>query len=69
VTAVTAQVGTQPLGSRSNIEIGSFEMFELAAFIVAGAVALTFFSDATSGTMKMVRAARRRGSIRVADHH
>ncbi|MGD9979423.1 MAG: hypothetical protein AB7H66_00510 [Hyphomonadaceae bacterium] len=46
-------------------------MLELAAIVVASAVALTFFSDATSGTMKMMRAARRRdhGKIRVANHH
>ena len=41
-------------------------MLELAALIAVSAVALTFFSDATSGTVKMVRAARRRGAIRVA---
>jgi hypothetical protein len=41
-------------------------MIELAAMIVLGAIALTFFSDATSGTMKMVRSARRRDRIRVA---
>jgi hypothetical protein len=44
-------------------------MFELAAIVVAGAVALTFFSDAASGGAKMVRSARRKDSIRVADHH
>jgi hypothetical protein len=44
-------------------------MIELAAIIAVTAVALTFFSDATSGTMKVVRAARRRGNIRVAKEH
>jgi hypothetical protein len=45
-------------------------MFELAALIVVFAVALTFFSDATSRTMKLVRASNRsRGerSVYVAD--
>lgn len=42
-------------------------MLELAAAIVVSAVALTFLSDATSSTLKMVRASRRRGTIRVAD--
>jgi len=42
-------------------------MIELAAMIVVSAIALSFFSDATSGTMKMVRAARRSSRIRVAD--
>lgn len=44
-------------------------MLELAALIAVSAVALTFFSDATSGTVKIVRAARRRGAIHVAKHH
>lgn len=46
-------------------------MLELAAIIAVSAIALTFFSDATSGTMKAARAMRRRGDgkIRVADHH
>lgn len=46
-------------------------MLELAALLVVSAVALTFVTDATSDTMKMVRAVRRRSSskIRVADHH
>jgi hypothetical protein len=42
-------------------------MLELAAIITIGAVALTFFSDATSGAAKMVRSTRRRDKIRVAD--
>lgn len=42
-------------------------MLELAAVIAVSAVALTFLSDATSSTVKMVRAGRRRGTIRVAD--
>lgn len=44
-------------------------MLELAAVIVVSAIALTFATDATSDTMKMVRAARRRGQIRVASKH
>lgn len=46
-------------------------MLELAALMVVSAVALTFLTDATSDTMKVVRAVRRRGGskIRVADHH
>ncbi|MGQ0533287.1 MAG: hypothetical protein ACT4OF_11445 [Caulobacteraceae bacterium] len=43
-------------------------MVELAAIIVVAAIALTFFSDATSGAAKMVRPRRNhRGSIHVAD--
>ncbi len=49
------------------VETGDPEMLELAAAIVVSAVALTFLSDATSSTLKMVRASRRRGTIRVAD--
>jgi hypothetical protein len=41
-------------------------MFELAALVVVSAVALTFFSDATSRVMKLVAAGRRR-TIQVAD--
>jgi hypothetical protein len=46
-------------------------MLELAAMFVVTAVALSFVTDATSDTMKMVRAARRRGDskVRVAEHH
>jgi hypothetical protein len=44
-------------------------MLELAAMLVVSAVALTFLTDATSGTMKIVRSARRRDKIRVAEHH
>lgn len=46
-------------------------MLELAAMIVVTATALSFLTDATSDTMKVVRAVRRRGGskIRVADHH
>ena len=37
---------------------------------LAGAVAATFLTDATSGTMKVARAMRRRNNnIRVADNH
>lgn len=45
-------------------------MLELALFVMVGAVAATFFTDATSGTMKVARAMRRRNNnIRVADQH
>jgi hypothetical protein len=45
-------------------------MLELAAIIAVSAVALTFVTDATSGTMKVARAMnRRKDKIRVADHH
>lgn len=44
-------------------------MLELALFVTVAAVAATFLTDATSGTMKMARAMRRRNNIRVADHH
>jgi hypothetical protein len=44
-------------------------MLEFAAMLVVSAVALTFLTDATSGTMKIVRAARRRDKVRVAAHH
>lgn len=44
-------------------------MIELAAMMVVSAVALTFLTDATTGTMKLVRATRRRDKIRVAEHH
>ncbi len=48
-----------------------FEVLELAAMIVVTATALTFLTDATSDTMKVVRAMRRRdnGKVRVAQHH
>jgi len=42
-------------------------MAELIAAIIVGAVALTFFSDGLSRTVKMVSATRRRGSVHVAD--
>jgi hypothetical protein len=41
-------------------------MLELAAILVVSVVALTFVTDATSDTLKMVRAMRRRGQVRVA---
>lgn len=41
-------------------------MVELAAAIVISAVALTFFSDAMSRGVKMVRRSRRSGRIQVA---
>ncbi len=45
-------------------------MLELAAIIAVSAVAMTFVTDATSGTMKMARAMRRReDKIRVSEHH
>lgn len=46
-------------------------MLELAAMIVVTATALSFLTDATSDTVKMVRAVSRRNSskIRVANHH
>jgi hypothetical protein len=44
-------------------------MIELVAIIVVSAVALSFFTDATSRTVKMVRAASRRGRIHVAQQH
>lgn len=44
-------------------------MLELAAIVAVSAVALTFVTDVTSDTMKMVRASRRRGKIRVAETH
>jgi hypothetical protein len=42
-------------------------MLEFAGLVLVSAVALTFLSDATSSTMKMVR--RRRGSVRAAGKH
>lgn len=45
-------------------------MLELAAIVAVSAIALTFVTDATSGTMKVARAmSRRKDKIRVADHH
>lgn len=43
-------------------------MLELA-IIAVSAIALTFVTDATSGTMKVARAMNRKDKIRVADHH
>jgi hypothetical protein len=42
-------------------------MLELAAIVLVSAAALTFVTDTTSGTMKMMRAGRRRAAVRVAD--
>jgi hypothetical protein len=45
-------------------------MFELAAVVVVSAVALSFFADAMSRTVNLVRSpgrSRRSGAIRVAD--
>ncbi|MEQ1489625.1 MAG: hypothetical protein ABL932_03655 [Terricaulis sp.] len=46
-------------------------MLELAAMIAVSALVLTFVTDATSGTLKVVRAMSRKseGKIRVADVH
>lgn len=46
-------------------------MLELAAMIAVSALVLTFVTDATSGTVKVVRAISRKneGKIRVAEHH
>jgi len=46
-------------------------MLELAAMIAVSALVLTFVTDATSGTVKVVRAMGRKnqGKIRVAEHH
>ncbi|MBK6704657.1 MAG: hypothetical protein IPL62_02200 [Caulobacteraceae bacterium] len=46
-------------------------MLELAAMIAVSALVLTFVTDATSGTVKVVRAMGRKNEskIRVADHH
>lgn len=41
-------------------------MLELAAMVAVSAVAVTFLTDATSDTLKVVRSMRRRGQIRVA---
>lgn len=52
----------------SNTCLWEFVMLELVAVIVASAVALSFFTDATSRTVKMIGAARRRGQVRVGQH-
>lgn len=46
-------------------------MLELAAMIAVSALVLTFVTDATSGTVKVVRAMNRKnqGKIRVAEHN
>jgi len=44
-------------------------MLELAAIIAVSAIAMTFVTDATSGTLKVARAFRRKDKIRVAEHH
>jgi len=41
-------------------------MLELGAAIVVGAVATTFFTDAISRTVKMVRGSKPRNQIQVA---
>lgn len=41
-------------------------MFELAAVVIVSAVALTFFTDATSRVVKMARPRKRGGNIHVA---
>jgi hypothetical protein len=45
------------------------KMLELAAIIVVSATTLSFLTDATSDTFKMVRAMRRRSKIRTAAQH
>lgn len=44
-------------------------MLELAAIIAVSAVALTFLTDASSDTMKVARAMRRRGGKANAHKH
>lgn len=44
-------------------------MLELGLFVGIAAIAATFLTDATSGTMKVARAMRRRNNIRVADEY
>lgn len=44
-------------------------MLELGAAILVLAIALSFISDATSSTVKLVRATTRRGKIHVAEKH
>ncbi len=44
-------------------------MLELALFVTVAAVVATFLTDATSGSMKVARAMRRRNNIHVADEH
>ena len=44
-------------------------MLELALLVGIAAVTATFLTDATSSTMKVARAMRRRNNIRVADEH
>ena len=44
-------------------------MLELGATIIVLAIALSFFSDATSNTVKLVRATARRSKVRVAAKH
>ena len=44
-------------------------MLELGSLLVVSAIALSFLTDATSDTVKMVRAARRRGKVHVATKH
>jgi hypothetical protein len=44
-------------------------MLELAAIVVVSATALSFLTDATSDTVKVVRRMRRRGKVHVAERH
>jgi hypothetical protein len=56
-------LGTFGAGGRFTLEQSlEFEMLELGAAIVVTAVAMTFFTDAMSRTMKMVRSNRSRRS-------
>lgn len=66
-------MGTGPRKRRFSIEVELAEatMLELAAMIAVSALVLTFVTDATSGTVKVVRAMSRKseGKIRVANIH
>jgi hypothetical protein len=55
-----------PVVASPNASLLETPMLELAAMVAVSAVAVTFVTDATSGTLKMVRALRNRGQIRVA---
>lgn len=44
-------------------------MLELAALVVVSAVVLTFLTDATSDTLKMMRSGRRRGNVQAGGKH
>ncbi|HRE44578.1 MAG TPA: hypothetical protein PKY87_11490 [Terricaulis sp.] len=44
-------------------------MLELGVVILASAIVMTLLTDAVSGAGKMLRAARPRDKIQVAEHH